>query len=121
MTEDAPEFRGGNNIALKIPKFRFAETVSFYRDTLKLPYLGEYRGSPQFRFGPVVLWLDLVENYSQADVWLELYTDDPEHAAKYLTDRGTPLRDEIESLDGVGGHWVSDPAGTIHLLSRTNE
>lgn len=34
-----PTFSGGGNIALKIPRFRFAETVAFYRDTLRLPHL----------------------------------------------------------------------------------
>ncbi|HEX6292800.1 MAG TPA: hypothetical protein VFZ66_26685 [Herpetosiphonaceae bacterium] len=121
MSQEAPKFTGGANIALKIPKFRFEETLRFYRDTLRLPYLGEHRGAHMFQFGPMCLWLDLVENYSQADVWLELYTDDPEGAAAYLADTGVPIRDEIEPLNGLTAHWISDPAGIIHLISKTGE
>ena len=121
MTHELPKFTGGANIALKIPKFRFEETFKFYRDTLRLPYLGESRGAHRFQFGPICLWLDLVENYSQTDVWLELYTDDPERAADYLADSGVPIRDELEPLDGLTGHWLSDPAGVIHLICSPDE
>lgn len=120
MSHEAPQFTGGSNIALKIPKFRFEETLKFYRHTLRLPYLGEHQGTHVFQFGPMRLWLDRVETYSQADVWLELHTDDPDQAADYLADLGTPIRDEIEPLE-IPGHWISDPAGIIHLISRVDD
>ncbi|MER7458831.1 hypothetical protein [Micromonospora sp. NPDC126480] len=121
MTVDTPRFTGGTNIALKIPKFRFDATVAFYRDTLRLPDLGEFRGAQRFQFGPVRLWLDRVDNYSQTDVWLELNTDAPDAAAAYLADAGVPIRDEIEPVDFMTAHWISDPAGVIHLVSRSDE
>ncbi|BCJ62512.1 VOC family protein [Micromonospora endophytica] len=121
MAVDRPTFTGGTNIALKIPKFRFEATVAFYRDTLKLPYLGEFRGAQRFQFGPVRLWLDQVDNYSQTDVWLEVNTDDPDAAAAYLAESGVPVRDEIEAVEFMTAHWISDPAGVVHLVSRSDE
>lgn len=118
---ETPRFTGGANIALKIPKFKYQETFEFYHDTLGLPYLGECQGSHQFRFGSMCLWLDLVESYSQSDVWLELYTEDPQAATDYLRERGVPVRDEVEELADSSSHWISDPAGVIHLVNRTGE
>ncbi len=116
-----PRFSGGSNIALKIPRFRFAKTVAFYRDTLRLPYLGQRDTSHVFQFGAMRLWLDEVPHYSQADVWLELSTNDLEGAVAYLTAAQTPVRDELEPLGDFRGHWISDPAGVVHLLSQNEE
>lgn len=116
-----PTFSGGGNIALKIPRFRFAETVAFYRDTLRLPYLGQRGTSHVFQFGAMRLWLDEVPNYSQADVWLELKSDDLEAATDSLVASGTPVRDELEPLGEFQGHWISDPAGVVYLLAQTDE
>ena len=41
LTNEAPQFTAGKNIALKTPTHEFEKTVSFYRDVLKLPVLGE--------------------------------------------------------------------------------
>ncbi len=117
----SPSFKGGSNIAIKIPKFKFDQTVRFYKNVLKLPYLGKYGESHVFQFSSVRLWLDRVENYSQTDVWLEVHTDDVEQAKNYLQDHNVPIRDEIEPLDGVDGHWISDPAGVICLVSKEDE
>ena len=46
-------------------------------------------------------------------MWLELLTDDPDAAMTHL---GSPQRDELEPLDGVTGHWTSDPAGVVLLV-----
>lgn len=116
-----PEFKGGINIAIKIPKVHFEETISFYRDILGFP-LVEEKGEMATRsyscqFGPNKLWFDLMENYSQTDVWLELETDDLELATKYLCENNVPLRDEIEPFpEGLEAHWISNPAGIIYLL-----
>jgi hypothetical protein len=74
------------------------------------------------QFGPNKLWFDLMENYSQTDIWLELVTDDIDEAAKHLSQKGIHLRDELEVLPkGLKGHWISSPAGTIHLLTEAKE
>jgi len=107
------EFKGGNNIALKIPKFKYNETVHFYKEVIKLPYLGFISESHAFQFGDNTLWLDCMENYSQADVWLEIQTDNMKAAETYLHENHINRRDEIELHENSDGYWVSDPCGTI--------
>lgn len=121
MHNDAPFIAGGSNVALKVPKYRYAETFAFYRETLGLPYLGPMGSSERFRLGPVTLWLDEVAHQSQTDIWLELRTPEPSTAAQWLVDRRVPVRDELEPLDEGLGHWISDPAGVVYLLSRLAE
>ena len=110
-------FEPGRNIAIKVPLYRWEETVAFYRDKVGLKVVKELENSIGFSFGALTLWIDRIEKQSQTDIWLELFTDDPEGAVDVL---GGPLRDELEPLDGVNGHWTSDPAGTV-LLVRTDE
>lgn len=107
------EFGGGNNIALKIPKFKYNETVHFYKEVIKLPYLGFMSDSHAFQLGEATLWLDCMDNYSQQDVWLELQTDDVKHAAEYLQENHVDRRDEVELYENSDGYWISDPCGTI--------
>lgn len=107
----------GNNIAIKVPLYKWAETVTFYRDRVGLEVIEEQPNSTVFSFGGINLWIDKVEHQSQVDVWLELFSDDPEKALSTL---GSPKRDEVEPLENVNGHWTSDPAGTI-LLIHTKE
>ena len=109
--------RPGRNIAIKEPLYRWEETVAFYRDKVGLEVSETSDDSVAFRFGDMTLWIDRVERQSQGDVWLELFTDDPDDTLRKL---GSPLRDELEPLDGVNGHWTSDPAGTV-LLVRTED
>ncbi|WP_379654032.1 hypothetical protein [Pseudoxanthomonas sp. UC19_8] len=35
-----------------------------------------------------------------------------------LAQLGGPVRDELEPLDGVSGHWTSDPNGTVLLVRK---
>jgi len=116
-----PRFTGGGNIAIKVPRYRFEETVAYYRDVLGLPSLGREGDSESFRFGAMRLWLDRVDHQSQTDVWLELFTDDPDAALAYLQTHGVPARDEVEPLGDFPGHWVSDPAGVIMIVRRPDE
>lgn len=106
-------FTAGNNIAIKIPKFKYEETVSFYKDVVKLPYLGFQSNAHAFQFGEVTLWLDCMENYSQSDVWLEIKTEKVKEAAEYLQKNQVPRRDEVEVHENSPGYWISDPCGTI--------
>lgn len=107
------QFTGGNNIALKIPNFKYEETVRFYRDVLKLPYLGFKDESHAFSLGPNTLWLDCKDSYPQNDVWLEVQANDPELAKDYLREQGVDRRDEVEIYENSKGFWISDPCGTI--------
>ncbi len=118
-------YSGGANIALKLPKDRYDQTVSFYRDVLGFaltpvdnparPVSVSYRLS----FGPITLWLDCVDRYPQAQVWLELQTAEPHAAVKDLVSHGARLVDELEDLpDGM--HWIKDPSGTVLLLNRAD-
>ncbi len=118
-----PVFRPGKNIAIKVPPYQFVEIVQFYRDVIGL---GEIQissadslyPSAVFDYGDKRLWIDSVDTVSQAEIWLELETDDPGGAAAYLDQQGIQRRDEIEPLpDGFTGFWVQNPAGIIHLIT----
>ncbi|GIP04695.1 hypothetical protein J28TS4_31020 [Paenibacillus lautus] len=113
MTSADIQFIGGNNIAIKIPKHKYEETVHFYKEVLRLPYLGFRDGAHAFQHGPNTLWLDCMLNYSQQDVWLEVNTEDPEEAARYLREHRVDRRDEVEVYENSRGYWISDPCGTI--------
>jgi hypothetical protein len=103
----------GKNIAIKVPLHKWEETVAYYRDRVGLKVAKELKNSIGFSFGSMTLWIDRVEQQSQVDIWLELFTDDPDKAIETL---GSPVRDELEPLDDVKGHWTSDPAGVILLV-----
>lgn len=110
--------RPGRNIAMKVPLHKYDETVEFYRDRVGLEVVRTMQDSVGFHFGEMTLWIDRVRHQSQADVWLELFSDDPSAALSKL---GSPLRDELEPLDSVTGHWTSDPAGTVLLVRKEKE
>lgn len=105
----------GRNIAIKVPAHRWDEMVAFYRDRVGLTISRDGPDNIAFAFGDVTLWLDRVPQQSQVDVWLELIADDPDAALAHL---GSPKRDELEPLEGVEGHWTSDPAGVVLLLRK---
>ncbi|MFF0903231.1 UNVERIFIED_CONTAM: VOC family protein [Kocuria sp. CPCC 205316] len=121
----SPQFRGGLNLAMKLPKAQFEATVAFYRDVLNMEVTevpsqsldGTVPQSVSIPFGPVTLWLDRVDNYAQAEIWLELFTDDVETATQHLAQHGVPTQDELEALPtGLQAHWISNPAGIPHVL-----
>lgn len=105
----------GKNIAIKVPLHRWEDTVAFYRDRVGLKVARELEESTGFEFGGMTLWIDRVRHQSQTDVWIELFDDAPDAALAAL---GSPQRDELEPLNGVTGHWTSDPAGTVILLRK---
>jgi hypothetical protein len=120
-------FAAGTNIALKAPHHRFAATVRFYRDVLGLPFLGHSEpsesfpaGSPAFDFGGMRLWVDDVPSYSRSEVWLQVRTADLAAAMEHLRHADVPVRDELEPLGDFPGHWISDPAGNVLLVSRAD-
>ena len=116
-------FEGGINIAIKIPKRKYDETVAFYRDILKFQVEEEPIDNPtvsrtnKVRFGNNIVWLDCVDNYTQPEVWLELKTNSVDNAVRYLKLNGTDTCDELEKIP-ENSHWITDPSGTIFILNE---
>ena len=116
-----PSFNGGANIVIKVPLHQYDGTVAFYRDTIGLPLLEEEQEGCIFQFGPSRLWIDKAPQLAKSDVWLELETNDTHGAARYLKNHGVPRRDEIVELpEDYDGFFITDPAGTIHLVAGEN-
>lgn len=112
-----PKFTAGQNIAMKIPSHVYDQTVDFYRNVLQLPQITTKLPEIVFEFGDKLLWLDKVDHLSQAEIWLEIRSDDIDAAAKYLKEKGVVRRDEIEPLSqGFAGFWIASPAEIIHLI-----
>jgi hypothetical protein len=119
------KFEGGVNIAIKIPKSKYNETVAFYRDILKLEVVEKPITLPtisrthQVKFGNNIVWLDCVDNYTHSETWLEMSTPDIERATNYLKENGIQTCDELEQLPDKM-HWIMDPAGTVLLVKQTD-
>ncbi len=116
-----PRFEPGQNIAIKVPAHEYDKTVSFYQDILGLERKSDdsadERYTVVFRFGDKNLWVDRLSSLSQAEIWLEITTDDAETAASYLDQCGIARRDDIETLpDDFRGFWISGPSNIIHLM-----
>ena len=117
------KFHGGLNIAIKIPKSKYEQTVAFYRDILKLEVEEKAITNPtvsrthEVKFGPNIVWLDCVDNYTQSEVWLDLKTDDVVSATEYLKSQGINTCDELEQIPN-DMHWIMDPAGTPFILNK---
>ncbi|ARU55745.1 hypothetical protein OLMES_1670 [Oleiphilus messinensis] len=117
-------FQPGQNIAMKIPTHEYENTVRFYREVLCFEELSRpgTEDTPRFAFGDKVLWLDCVAGLSQAEIWLEIVTNDIDKAAAYFAAQGCHRRDEIEPLpDGFKGFWISSPSNIIHLVTAQGD
>lgn len=120
------QFQGGVNIAIKIPKHKYEQTVAFYRDILKLEVEEKPIKNPtvsrthQVKFGHNTVWLDCVDNYTHSETWLELNTPDVEKATQYLQSNGVGTCDEFEQLP-ENMHWITDPAGTVFIVKNRDE
>lgn len=118
-----PTFQGGVNIALKIPKSKYEQTVTFYRDVLKLEVTEKPIKNPtvsrtnEVKFGANILWLDCVDNYTHSELWLDLKTSDVPTATQYLASQGINTCDELEEIP-ENMHWIQDPAGTVLILNK---
>ncbi len=110
--------RPGKNIAIKVPQHKWADTVAYYRDRVGLTVTHELDASVGFDFNGFTLWLDRVPHQSQTDIWLELFSHDPDAALNHLQ---SPQRDALEPLDSVTGHWTSDPAGVVLLIRKPSD
>lgn len=117
------KFKGGINIAIKIPKSKYEKSVTFYRDILNLEVTEKPINNPtvsrthEVKFGNNTLWLDCVDNYTHSETWLELNTPDVAKAADYLKSRGIETCDELEEIP-EGNHWIMDPAGTVFIIGK---
>ncbi|MBX2835693.1 MAG: hypothetical protein KTR35_02485 [Gammaproteobacteria bacterium] len=118
-----PKFSPGKNIAVKVPTHEFERMVNFYKVILGLKQ--KEASSPDefdsvtFEFGDKNLWIDRISGISQAEVWLEIETDNAVEAKKYLEQQGCAIRNEIEPLpSSFHGFWLSSPSNTIHLVSE---
>lgn len=69
---------------MKVPPDRFEATVTFYRDVIGLKPITSLEPDVVFEFGSNQLWIDRVVTVSQAEVWLELVTDDISAAEEHL-------------------------------------
>lgn len=59
---------------------------------------------------------------SQAELWLEVVTDDIGAAAEDLERAGVVRCDEIEPLgEGFQAFWISSPASIIHLVCKKED
>jgi catechol 2,3-dioxygenase-like lactoylglutathione lyase family enzyme len=115
-------FAGGRNIAMRVPAHQFDATLAFYRDALGLPVETMADGTPVVEFGEMRLWLDRSAPMSQAELWLELATDDVNKAAAGLARAGVARCDGVETLpDGFRGFWVVNPAGIVHLVAEPGQ
>jgi catechol 2,3-dioxygenase-like lactoylglutathione lyase family enzyme len=118
-----PSFSGGRNIALKVPPHQYEGTIRFYRDVLGLaPATAPGGDAIGFRFGSCNLWIDRVETMSQAELWLEVVTDDPRAAATHLAEADVVRCDAIEPLpEGFKGFWIANPCGIVHLIGAQEQ
>ena len=117
------QFKGGVNIAIKIPKSKYEQTVIFYKDILNLKVEEKPITNPtvsrthEVKFGNNIVWLDCVDNYTHSEVWLELKTPDVGNAVEYLQSKGINTCDELEQIP-ENMHWIMDPAGTVFILDK---
>lgn len=110
-------FKPGTNIAMKVPPHLVDDTVRFYQDVLGFKRIRDHEPHVVFAFGDKNLWIDSVPTVSQAEIWLEVVTDNADAAADALARAGITRCDEIEELpDGLSAFWISNPASIVHLV-----
>lgn len=115
-------FQAGRNIAMKVPPHQYDAMVAFYRDVLGLKPITHHQPAVGFEFGANNLWIDNVPGMSQAELWLEVLTDDVAAAAQQLAGAGIARCDAIEPLpEGFQAFWISSPASIIHLVCKEGE
>lgn len=108
---------GGIDIAIKVPPHQYEAMLGFYRDVIGLTPITDKAPDVGFEFGPNKLWIAAAPEMSQAEVWLELFTDRFEDAAAHLAKAGVVRCDAIEPLpEGFRGGWISAPAGIVHMV-----
>jgi hypothetical protein len=113
----AAQIKGGFNIAMKVPSHQYEATLAFYRDVIGLKPFDEKAPARGFELGPNRLWIDEAPMLSQAEVWLELFTDNSSEALEHLAKAGVVRCDAIEPLEeGFRGGWIMNPANIVHMV-----
>ena len=107
-----PGITGGINIAMKVPPHQFEATVAFYRDVIGLKPFTAKAPAIGFELGPIRLWIDEAPMLSQAEVWLELFTDDFAAAVAPRRSRRRALR--CHRTVGGGFPWWLDHQSRQH-------
>jgi catechol 2,3-dioxygenase-like lactoylglutathione lyase family enzyme len=108
------KFYGGIDIAMKVPPHQYQAMIAFYRDVIGLKPITDKAPAIGFEFGPNKLWLDEAPGMSQAEIWLELFTDRFDDAAAHLAEAGVVRCDPIEPLpDGFKGGWIGFVATAV--------
>lgn len=116
----AAKFSPGRNIAMKVPPHQYGATVTFYRDVLGFEQLQQHLPSVVFKFGDKQLWIDRVATMTQAELWLDVVTNDLEAAAAHLQAANVVRCDDVEPLpEGLRAFWIASPAGIVHLVDST--
>jgi catechol 2,3-dioxygenase-like lactoylglutathione lyase family enzyme len=111
-------YRGGNNVAMKLPPHHFDGALKFYRDTLGLK-VSDHGESKLVEFGPIRLWLDPCPQFSQTELWLEVVADNTDAAERHFADTKTVRCDAIEKLPvDFRGFWITSPADIVHIVSE---
>jgi hypothetical protein len=111
------KIRGGINIAMKVPPHQYEATIAFYRDVIGLKPFTAKAPATGLELGPNRLWIDEAPMHSQAEVWLELFSEDFDGAAEHLEKAGVVRCDAIEPLDaGFRGGWIVNPANIVHMV-----
>jgi len=121
MSKPRPALRGGRNIAMKVPPHAYDGTVAFYRDVLGLPEITTHAPDVGFEFGANQLWIDRVPQLSQAELWLEVVSDDIAATTRELAAAGVVRCDEIEPLgESTRAFWIINPASIVHLVCSSD-
>jgi hypothetical protein len=106
---------------MKVPPHEFNQTINFYKNILGLKQTGKDGKSIAFDFGEKTLWIDKVPGISQAEIWLEIITNDLKAAENYFKSKKIVRCDDIEPLPkGFRGFWISAPNNIIHLVTSQN-
>ncbi|MGI9381802.1 MAG: hypothetical protein ACR2PO_01510 [Methyloligellaceae bacterium] len=107
---------------MKLPPHQFDATLAFYRDTLGLTVVESEDGCALIDYGAIRLWLDRTATVSQAEIWLELKTNETDAAAAHLDKAGVVRCDAIETLpNGFRGFWIASPANIVHLVAEPGQ
>lgn len=116
----AAKFSPGRNIAMKVPPHQFDATVRFYREVLGFEQLEQHLPAVVFKFGDKQLWIDRVPTMTQAELWLEVTTNDLTAAAMQLQEAKVVRCDEVEPLPAdLPAFWITSPAGIVHLIDES--
>lgn len=119
MPDLPAKFTPGDNLAIKTPPELWESTIAFYENTLGFERVPKpCEDTVAFKFGDKTLWVDRSPNMSQAEIWLEIVTNDTTAAAELLKSGGAVRCDEIEPLpEDFDALWIKNPAGIVHLIS----